>query len=272
MPGAGKTYLASIAVEHLRAIHERKNVAVLVIYCGYNEEKSQSVENLIAALIKQILQIRPKISKELKAAHENHGRTGVFPSQHALMDLFRDELKQFDKCFLIVDALDEMQEESKRLQLLHEISRNRKVNIMVTSRPLEAINDIFDTDIACDSCEEDNLRLIYHCQTCLDGSPILCEACGGKDLKCDEGHTTSKKFRAYEIEIQATEGDIRNYLQWRIDHEPILLKTVSTTKSLREEIAWTVVQQANGMYVFRFLRQPLFIYERNLAVFILLKF
>jgi len=52
IPGAGKTFLASIVFEHLKTIHEGQNVAVLIVYCGYNEANTQSIDNLIAALIK----------------------------------------------------------------------------------------------------------------------------------------------------------------------------------------------------------------------------
>ena len=53
----GKTYMASIVFDHLKQLHDGKNVAVLIAYCGYNEAKSQSIDNLVAALIKQFAQI-----------------------------------------------------------------------------------------------------------------------------------------------------------------------------------------------------------------------
>ena len=56
-----------------------------------------------------------------------------------------------------------------------------------------------------------------------------------------------KRFGAYQVEIEATESDVRNYVQWRIDHEAKLLDSVNKKKALREEIAGTIVQQANGM-------------------------
>jgi len=224
-------------------------VAVLVIYCGYNEAKSQSIDNLIAALIKQILQLRPDVSKELKELYKIHSRTEVFPSLQDLTRILRAELGKFDNCYIIVDALDEILEESNR-QLLLETLVHGKVNIMVTSRPLDKIGELFGlyTETTCDGCEEGNLRILYHCKQCMGSGFDLCEACNGKDMTCpQEGHYIIKQFGTREIEIEATESDVRNYVQWRVDHEPKLLDSVTKKRALREEIALTIVQQANGM-------------------------
>lgn len=249
IPGAGKTFLASIAVDYLIRTLKWHNVAVLVIYCGYNDAKSQSIDNLIACLIKQILQLRSDVSKELHELYKNHAKTEVFPSLEKLTGILRTEIAKFDKCFIVVDALDEILDESKRLLLLETLTYGR-VNIMVTSRPLDSIRDLFGliTDISCDGCEEENLRFIYHCKQCLSLSFDLCEACRGQDKNCpQDGHYVVKRFGAYQVEIEATESDVRNYVQWRIDHEAKLLDSVNKKKALREEIAGTIVQQANGM-------------------------
>lgn len=224
-------------------------MAVLVIYCGYHDPKSQSIDNLVASLIKQILQLRPNVSKELRDLHQIHSRNGIFPSLEVLTGIIRSEISAFDNCFIIIDGLDEILDESKRLLLLETLMYD-KVNLMVTSRPLDSIRDIFGliTDISCDGCEAENLRLIYHCKQCLGLSFDLCEACRGAKMTCPhEGHYIEKRFGAYQIEIEATENDIRNYVEWRVDCEPKLLKSVSKLRPLREEIAWTIVHQANGM-------------------------
>ena len=249
IPGAGKTFLASIVVEHLKRTQKEKNMAVLVIYCGYNEAKSQSIDNLVAALIKQILQIRPNVSNELKELYKSHSRTDVFPSLQDLIKILRTELTKFDNCFIIVDALDEILDESKRLLLLETLTHG-KVSILVTSRPLDSIRDLFGliSDINCDGCGEENLRLIYHCKQCLGRGFDLCDACHSQDKTCSqEGHYTVKRFGASRIEIEATESDIRNYVQWRVNHESRLLECVTKKRDLQEEIALIIVQQANGM-------------------------
>ncbi|KAL8852430.1 MAG: hypothetical protein Q9221_002660 [Calogaya cf. arnoldii] len=247
--GAGKTFLASIAAEHLKRTNHDRNTAVLILYCGYNVTQSQSIASLVAALIKQVLQIQPDISKELKELHKQFSRTEVFPSLEALTRIFRAELDKFDNSFIVVDGLDELLEESKRSLLLETLTHG-KVNIMVTSRPLDSIRELFGpvADVTCDGCDKGNLRIMYHCKQCLGNGFDLCEDCFANSMTCpEEGHYLIKTFGVQEIEIEATPTDIRNYVQWRIDHEPKLFDSVNKKKVLRVEISMTIVQQANGM-------------------------
>ncbi|KAI4234159.1 MAG: hypothetical protein LQ349_003966 [Xanthoria aureola] len=249
--GAGKTFLASIATEYLRKTNKDRNSAVLILYCGYNVAQSQSIDSLVAALIKQVLQLRPEISKELKELHKKYARTEVFPSLEALTQILRAELDKFEDCFIVVDGLDELLEESKRLLLLQALTYG-KVNIMVTSRPLDSIRDLFGpfADVTCDGCDRGDLRIMYHCKQCLGGGFDLCEDCFTNKITCpEEGHYLIKRFGIQEIGIEATPSDIQNYVQWRIDHEPKLFDSVNKKKNLRDEISMTIVQQANGMFL-----------------------
>lgn len=248
IPGAGKTFLASIVVDYLKQSELKTESIVLVIYCGYNETKSQSIDNLIAALIKQIIQIRPQISKELKEIYKDSSRTDVFPPLQKLTKTLIAELSHFGSCFIIVDALDEILDEASRVSLLETLIQCR-ANLMITSRPLDSIRDLFvRTDEACcDECE-DIPRTLNRCKQCAEEGLSLCETCSAKDNLCEiGGHYSQKSFVTFEIEIMATEKDVRSYVQWRIDQEPKLQESVARKKDLREEIAWTIVQQANGM-------------------------
>lgn len=251
IPGAGKTFLASIVFEHLKSVHEGHNVAVLIVYCGYNEAKSQSIDNLVAALIKQIVQIRPEVSKELKELYDHHSRTEIFPSLKDLTKVFRSELAKFENSYIIVDGLDEILNESNRLELLETLTYG-KVNIMVTSRPLESIQELFSSiyGISCDGCEEERLRLIYHCKQCLGRGFDLCDTCHGQEMTCPhEGHYIVKQFGSHQIDIGATESDVRLYVEDRVDHEPRLMENVAKKLALREEISSAIVQQSNGMFL-----------------------
>ena len=249
IPGAGKTFLASIVFEHLKQIYHERNVAVLIAYCGYNEAKSQSIDNLVASLLKQAVQSQPEISEDIKNVYKGHGKKDTFPSMQELTKLLQKEIAKFDRCFIIVDALDEILDEPKRLELLECLS-NGKVKVMITSRYLDSIADLFAAEIYCDGCEEDNLRLIRHCKQCAGFGFDLCESCHERGLTCEEeGHYTVKKFGAYTVDVEATQSDVRNYVEWRIDHEARLLDCVTKKRALRKEITTTLVHQSNGMFL-----------------------
>lgn len=247
--GAGKTFLASIAVEHLKMARKDQNAAVLILYCGYNQAKSQSVDSLVAALIKQVLQMRPDVSEDLKTLHKVHSRTAVFPSLTELTKILRAELDKFDDRFIVIDGLDELLDESKRQKLLETLVHG-KVNTMITSRPLDTIRELFGSfnEVTCDGCDKRDLRFMYHCKQCPGQGFDLCEDCHGKNIECGEyGHYLIKRFGVFEIEIEATPKDIRNYVDWRIDHEPKLFDSVNKKRNLRDKISLIIVQQANGM-------------------------
>ncbi|KAL8796487.1 MAG: hypothetical protein Q9195_001161 [Heterodermia aff. obscurata] len=249
IPGAGKTYLASIVFEHLKVTHQNDKIAVLIAYCGYNEAKSQSIDNLIAALTKQIIQMQPNVSKELKEMYKSHCKTETFPPLAELVKTFQREIAKFQKCFIIIDALDEILDENKRLQLL-EILVNGNANLLITSRYLDSIEELFAAETDCDGCEEESLQILYHCKQCADYGFDLCIVCREKGENCpNEDHYAVKKFAATSIDIKATQSDVRNYVLWRIDHEPRLLDSVTKKKALREEIAATIVQQSSGMFL-----------------------
>ena len=249
IPGAGKTFLASIVCEHLKETHQNDKAAVLIAYCGYNEAKSQSIDNLIAALTKQIIQIQPEVSKDLKEMYKSHCKTETFPPLAELVKAFQREIAKFKKCFIIVDALDEILDENNRLQLLETLAIGN-ANILVTSRYLDSIEELFAPETDCDGCEEESLQILYQCKQCADYSFNLCKICHEKGETCpNEDHYAVKKFAATSIDIKATQSDVRNYVQWRIDHEPRLLDSVTKKKALREEIAATLVQQSSGMFL-----------------------
>ncbi|KAL9587202.1 MAG: hypothetical protein Q9203_003589 [Teloschistes exilis] len=230
---------------------KNQNTAVMILYCGYNQARSQSVGSLIAALIKQGLQIRPAISEELKELYNVHARTDVFPSLTELTKILRAELDKFDNCFIIIDGLDELLDEAKRQELLNTLTRGN-VNVLVTSRPLDTVKDLFwsSVRIICDGCDAKTLRYAHHCKQCLGGGFDVCEDCNRKSIVCGkDGHYLFKRYGVTEIEIEATPSDIRNYIGWRIDHEPRLFDIVQRKRNLRDEISSTIVQQANGMFL-----------------------
>lgn len=75
--GAGKSVLASIVVDHLRNDYQQdhrgagRSVGVAVVYCNFKEIKTQSTENLLAGLGRQMIDDMP-IPETLRKLHESH--------------------------------------------------------------------------------------------------------------------------------------------------------------------------------------------------------
>jgi hypothetical protein len=56
----------TIAVDHLQKLFNGQDIAVACIFCNY-EESTQSLQELLASTLKQIIQDRPLASESIKA-------------------------------------------------------------------------------------------------------------------------------------------------------------------------------------------------------------
>ncbi|EGN97780.1 hypothetical protein SERLA73DRAFT_182527, partial [Serpula lacrymans var. lacrymans S7.3] len=74
IPGAGKTVLASYIIDHLAKQHNRDNdnVAVLYFYCNHKDQSTQTVYNLVASLLKQLVQDFTPTFERVKTEYKSH--------------------------------------------------------------------------------------------------------------------------------------------------------------------------------------------------------
>lgn len=88
------------------------------------------------------------LSDDVKSCYEHHARYGTRPSFNETANLLRSQVENFDKDFIVVDALDECPEvEQTRKTFLAEIrSLLPKMWLLVTSRNVPSIETIFRND------------------------------------------------------------------------------------------------------------------------------
>ncbi|KAH6908111.1 hypothetical protein BKA70DRAFT_1280713 [Coprinopsis sp. MPI-PUGE-AT-0042] len=160
MPGAGKTLLASIVINHLQAHVKLRGpkIALAFAYCRYTSPVP--VRQILAALIRQLLERYPFLLPLVQPLYEQHQREKTKPSRNELLDLLRDISKVFDTFYCALDGLDEATEDDQ-FKLLDALS-SVKANFFITSRPLESLRSLlpnarFFTVVAHD---EDIQRLI----------------------------------------------------------------------------------------------------------------
>src|ERR1700722_10523198 len=137
----------SIVVNRLQTLSEEDDsVATTFIYCNYKEQAKQTASNLVAALLKQIVQDRRAISDHVKSFYERHRRREARPTLDQLTEVLISEIRTYSKVFIIVDALDECREDDATRALLLEVLRSLppQVNLMVTSRNLPSIGRDFE--------------------------------------------------------------------------------------------------------------------------------
>ena len=81
IPEAGKTFLTSIVIHDL---HERfdgnPEVPVAYLYLNYRRHAEQTIESLLASLLKQLVQERPELLSNLESLYTSHNERRTRPS------------------------------------------------------------------------------------------------------------------------------------------------------------------------------------------------
>ena len=55
IPGAGKTMIAAIAIDHLLNTVQHSKHGVAYVYCNYKAQEEQDVSSALAAILKQLV-------------------------------------------------------------------------------------------------------------------------------------------------------------------------------------------------------------------------
>ncbi|OBT39768.1 hypothetical protein VE00_10222 [Pseudogymnoascus sp. WSF 3629] len=139
IPGAGKTMISAIAVDHIRKAFQGDNVGVAYIYNNYNRQEEQVATKLVAAILKQLVQGRPLYGEPVTALHKQHAGEGTRPSLAEICTSLNSVLNSYSKVYIIIDALDEYTDNegirSELITMLRTVQTSTNTSLMVTSRP-----------------------------------------------------------------------------------------------------------------------------------------
>ncbi|TFK16562.1 ankyrin [Coprinopsis marcescibilis] len=138
MPGAGKTILASIIIEDLMELAKsNKRICVAFAFSRYTD--ALTVEEILAGLLRQILEDHPQTIVYIQHMHDHHSLRKTRPSKQELVGvlekIFTSNL--FDERFCSLDGLDEAKSVTQ-FELLDTLSQ-LPVNLLITSRPLHLL-------------------------------------------------------------------------------------------------------------------------------------
>ncbi|KFY65629.1 hypothetical protein V496_02442 [Pseudogymnoascus sp. VKM F-4515 (FW-2607)] len=198
IPGAGKTMISAIAVDHICKAFQGDNVGVAYIYNNYNRQEEQTATKMVAAILKQLVQGRPLYGEVVTALYKQHANSGTRPSHEEICTALNSVLHSYFKVYVIIDALDEYTDsDSMRSELITIIRTGQtstNTSLMVTSRFNSGTEKLFQ------------------------GTP--------------------------ELEIQASEADVKEYVIGRLDRFP---KCVRNDPGLQAEIQDGIVLAVDRM-------------------------
>ncbi|KAF2187187.1 purine and uridine phosphorylase [Zopfia rhizophila CBS 207.26] len=148
MPGAGKTIMTSIVVEHLQSKFENASrIGIAYLYCNFHRQQEQKPVDLLLCLLKQLIQGRSSVPENVKSLYDRHMTKRTRPSIDEVSNALHSVFTDYSTVFIIIDALDECQVSGEgRTKFLSEIfnlQAKAEVNLFTTSRAIPEVEREF---------------------------------------------------------------------------------------------------------------------------------
>ena len=234
-PGVGKTVFSSI-LAHRLAQQQSEGLPpplILSIYLDYKSSKTQTQERLVGSLLQQLLQLNESFAlpTDLKKAHQMAKRQGYKSRSYykTVRKVLTDELKRFDRIYIIVDGFDELAPD-ERIKLLTELRglKPDEISLLLMSRRVS--EQTRGGDYECSRCLR-NSKLAFHCKICDAGEFDICYDCKGRGLGCyDRTHELAEPYHRVEVTVKFPDEDIKRFVRWEIGVEVENSKLVLTDK------------------------------------------
>jgi Cdc6-like AAA superfamily ATPase len=150
IPGAGKTMMSSIVVDHLSAkFGNDAGVGIAYIYCNYQPQQEQRPADLLLSLLKQLAQEQLAMPTDVKNFYEHHRAKGTQPSFNEIVRVLHSTIQLYSKVFIIIDALDEYYASNNEglnrlLSGVFGLQDQVQLNLFATSRFVLEITSQFD--------------------------------------------------------------------------------------------------------------------------------
>lgn len=148
IPGAGKTMIAAIVIDHLLKAVQSSAVGVAYVYCNYKAQGEQDAASLLAAILKQLVQTRPSIVEPVERLRKKYANLGTNkPSADETFGALQSVIAEFSTTYVVVDALDESPNgdgtRHRFLGQLRALQAKSDVRLVFTSRFIPDIVDEF---------------------------------------------------------------------------------------------------------------------------------
>jgi hypothetical protein len=113
-----------------------EDIGVAYMYCDYADRDNQTAENIIASLVKQLSLQKPSTLDHIQKLYEQCDRGKARPGVTKLTETLRNLCTVYRRIYVVIDALDECDDESRELLLAQlEKADHSIVRIFLTSRP-----------------------------------------------------------------------------------------------------------------------------------------
>ncbi|KAK3697687.1 hypothetical protein LTR37_017336 [Vermiconidia calcicola] len=102
VPGAGKTMMAALAIDHLQKTARNRDSPVVFLYCNYKRSDDQGAVQLVRDILRQLAVHQPPIPKPIQTLYEKNSNS--YPPEEAVVDTLEAICSDFADTMLVVDA------------------------------------------------------------------------------------------------------------------------------------------------------------------------
>ena len=152
IPGAGKTMMVSLVIDHLCCrFKDDAGVGIAYVYYNFGRQDEQKPINILANLLKQLVQWQGFVCDDVKYLYERHKSRRSRPGFDEILKALESILITCSRAFIIIDALDESSsQERERAALIDGMFRlqaQTKTNLFATSRIIPEVSKAFANSI-----------------------------------------------------------------------------------------------------------------------------
>ncbi|KAJ7028092.1 ankyrin repeat domain-containing protein [Mycena alexandri] len=134
IPGAGKTVLASMIVDHLSPKSQNGNLGVACIYLNHKEAEDHTPTRLLSSLWRQLV-LGKDFGPLPKKLYQQHQEKQTPLSLDEVSEVLCSAITEFLKVYIVVDAVDEYPETQREILFEYLTEIGPTVNLLITSRP-----------------------------------------------------------------------------------------------------------------------------------------
>jgi Cdc6-like AAA superfamily ATPase len=141
VPGAGKTIMAALVVNHLLRGQHVAREPITFIYCNYKRQSEQSVKHMLSSILRQIVDIQLVLPKSVQDFYTSHAKKRTTPSPDDIRQSLEAVSEDLHRLTIIVDALDECETRVRQefLSVVKTLRGRCEIRLLATSRFLPAI-------------------------------------------------------------------------------------------------------------------------------------
>ncbi|OPB46466.1 ankyrin repeat protein [Trichoderma guizhouense] len=150
IPGAGKTVLTSVVVDHLHSrFQEDSKTGIAYFFFDYKQQDEQSTDTLLASFLRQLAACQSSLPEAVHELYRQHNTQAnkSRPSTEELIRVLKSVAVIYSRIFIMIDALDECKPSNGTrfgvLSCIFKLRSETRANFLITSRFNTEISSAF---------------------------------------------------------------------------------------------------------------------------------